>query len=129
MAGDETLSLSSSEDLRNSEPLIKPVWTLDLTSTYDANDTDAITSDVNQNGILRHITIVIPVTNTTGTTSQILLKNSDGATIFDSGEIAEGTTHQFAVDIPLSRATTVSLEPSAAAGTGGNVTTIKLQGI
>lgn len=127
--GDETLTLTGDGDLRNTEPLIKPVWTLDLTSTYDLNDSAAITLDIRQNGILRHITIVIPLTNTTGTTSQILLKNSDGATIFDSGEIAENATHQFAVDIPLSGVTTVSLEPSAAAGTGGNVTTIKLQGV
>ena len=129
MAGDETLTLTDSEDLRNTQSLIRPVWTLDLTSTYDTNDSDAITQEVRQNGVLRNITIVIPDTTTDNTTSQILIKNSDGATIFDSGEIAEGATHNFAVDIPLSGVTTVSLEPSAAAGAGGNVTTIKLQGV
>ncbi len=129
MAGDETLTLTDSEDLRNEQPLIRPVWTLDLTSTYDLNDSDAITLEIRQNGVLRHITIVIPVTTTGSTTSQILLKNSDGAIIFDSGEIAENDTHNFAVDIPLSGVTTVSLEPSNVASTGGNITTIKLQGV
>ena len=116
--GDESVILTTFEDLRNSEPRTKPVWEGVVTWTYDSDDTGLESLTVTElNGILLKIVISVPVTTTTGTTSQVLIKDNGDNTIFDSGELAESATpYTFNVFEPLSGDIDISYEPSAAAG-------------
>ena len=109
--------------------LVNTVWEIVVASVFDADDDSLISQAVQLNGTLRHVTITIPLTTTTGTTSQILVKDNGDNTVFDSGEIAENATHNFAVDIPLSGTIDVSVEPSAASGDAVTTTTITLRGV
>ena len=129
MAGTQTISVTTDTRFRTNQKRSEDVWDITVTSVHDASGDESVTEAIPFNGIIRHITITIPVTNTTGTTSQILIKDNDDSTVFDSGEIAENATHNFSVDLPLSGTIDVSVEPSAAAGSGGNTTTVALRGI
>ena len=116
--GDESVVLTTYEDLRNEQPLTKPVWEGVVTWTYDADDAGLEALTVTElNGILLKIIISVPVTTTTGTTSQVLIKDNEDQTIFDSGELAESATpYTFNVFEPVSGDIDISYEPSAAAG-------------
>lgn len=129
-AGDETATLTSSVERRNQEPFVKPVWEHVITWTYDADDAGLEAQAVPINGILLKIVIDIPATNTTGTTSQVLIKDNGDHTIFDSGEQAESDTvpYLFSVFEPLTGTIDISIEPSAAAGTGGSTPVVTLRG-
>lgn len=127
--GDQTITVTSNTVATISRKKSEEVWDIGITSTFDADDSSLISVAIPINRILRHVTVVIPDTTTDNTTSQILITNNDGDTIFDTGELAEGATHTFSVDIPLSGTIGVSVEPSTVAGSGGNITTIALQGI
>jgi len=127
--GDQTIVLNSKTKADQYRKRNEDVWEKVITSTFDTDDTTIASVAIPLNGILRHVTVAIPLTTTTGTTSQILIKDNGDNTVFDTGEIAENTTHNFVTDIALSGAVDVSVEPSAAAGTTGNITTITLRGV
>ncbi len=127
--GDESAVLTSSVERRNQEPNIKPVWEHVITWTYDTDDAGAETQAININGILLKVVIDIPVTTTTGTTSQVLIKDNGDHTIFDSGEQAENDTYVFSLYEPLSGTIDISIEPSAAAGTNGSTPVVTIRGI
>lgn len=129
--GDESVVLTSSVERRNIEPNIKPVWEHVITWTYDSDDAGAETQAININGILLKVVIDIPATTTTGTTSQVLIKDNGDHTIFDSGEQAESDTvpYVFSVYEPLTGTIDVSIEPSDVAGTSGSTPVVTLRGI
>lgn len=127
--GDQTIVLTSTTRAKINNTSSEDVWEMIITSTFDDDDDSLISAAIPLNGILRHITVVIPDTTTDSTTSQILITDDGGNTVFDTGEIAEGETHNFSVDLPLSGVIGVSVEPSAAAGSGGNETVITLRGV
>ena len=127
--GNQTIVQTSSTRSRINRVNNEDVWEIVITSTFDDDDSTLITVAVPLNGILRNVVVAIPATTTTSTTSQILIKDNGDNTVFDTGEIAEDATHSFVVDIPLSGTVDVSIEPSAAAGSGGNTTVITLRGI
>ena len=128
--GDQTIVLTSQttpDTLTRAKN--EDVWEKVITTTFDADDTTIVTLAIPLNGILRHVTVTLPLTTTTGTTSQILIKDNGDNTVFDTGEIAENATHNFVTDIPLSGTVDVSLEPSAASGDAVTTSTITLRGI
>ena len=127
--GDESVVLTSSVERRNQEPNIKPVWELVSTWTYDTDDAGAETISIPINGTLQKIILTIPVTTTTGTTTQLLIKDNGDNTIFDSGEQAENDTYTFNVSEPLSGTIDIVIEPSAAAGTSGSAPVVTMRGI
>lgn len=129
--GDESVVLTSSVERRNQEPLIKPVWEHVITWTYDSDDAGVETQAININGILLKVVIDIPATTTTGTTSQVLIKDNGDHTIFDSGEQAESDTVPYLFNLyePLTGTIDISIEPSAAAGTSGSTPVVTLRGI
>jgi len=129
MAGTQSISVTTNTTFATNQKRSEDVWDIVATSVHDATGDEAVTEAILFNGIIRHITITIPLTTTTGTTSQVLVKDNDDSTVFDSGELAENATHNFSVDLPLSGTIDVSVEPSAAAGAGGNTTTVALRGI
>jgi hypothetical protein len=126
--GDETITLTSSVDKRVEYPIDHPVWERLITASYDADDAGAVTHSEVINGILLKIIFTIPTTTTTGTTSQLLIKDNNDDTIFDSGELAEGSTYTFDVFEPLSGTIDITYEPSAAAGSA-ETPTVTLRGI
>ena len=128
--GDESVVLTSFVDRRKEgDADSSPVWELLITWSYDTDDTGAEVLAVNINGLLRKIVFTVPVTSTTGTTSQLLIKDNADNTIFDSGELAESATpYTFNVDEPLSGSIDVSYEPSAAAGSA-ETPTVSLRGV
>ena len=128
--GDQTIVLTSQttpDTLTRAKN--EDVWEKVVTTVFDADDTTIVTLAIPLNGILRHVTVTLPLTTTTGTTSQILIKDNGDNTVFDTGEIAENATHNFVTDIPLSGTVDVSLEPSAASGDAVTTSTITLRGI
>lgn len=127
--GDESATLTSFVERRNLEPNIKPVWEYVITWTYDSDDAGAETQSLNINGILLKVIVVIPVTTTTGTTSQVLIKDNGDHTIFDSGEQSEDATYVFSLYEPLSGTIDIVIEPSAAAGTTGSTPVVTIRGI
>jgi len=129
--GDESSVLTSTVDRRVQEPANMPVWEHVITWTYDTDDAGAETQAVPINGILLKVVIDIPATTTTGTTSQVLIKDNGDHTIFDSGEQAESDTvpYMFSVYEPLSGTIDISIEPSAAAGTSGSSPVVTLRGM
>ncbi len=129
MAGTQSISVTTNTRFDINQKRTEEVWDIVATSIHDSAGDEAVTEAIPFNGIIRHITITIPDTTTDNTTSQILIKDNGDNTVFDSGELAEGATHNFSVDLPLSGTIDVSVEPSAAAGAGGNTTTVGLRGI
>ena len=129
MAGSQSISVTTNTKFATNQKRSSDVWDIVATSVHDATGDELVTEAIPFNGIIRHITITVPLTTTTGTTSLILIKDNGDNTVFDSGEIAENATHNFSVDLPLSGTIDVSVEPSAAAGSGGNTTTVALRGI
>ena len=127
--GDESVTITGAIDVRTESDGAFPVWEIPIIWTYDADDAGAEVQTVNINGLLRKIMITLPATTTTGTTSQILIKDSQGDTIFDSGELDENDSYTFNVDEPLAGAITVSLEPSTFPGANGVTPTVTLRGV
>ena len=126
--GDETITLTSAVEKRVDFGPLGQVWERLITASYDADDDGPVTQALNINGILLKIVFDIPVTTTTGTTSQLLIKDNNDDTIFDSGELAEGSTYTFNLFEPLTGTIDVTYEPSAAAGSV-ETPTITLRGI
>ena len=131
--GDQTIVLVSRtvEAAKRLSPIEThgKVWEFVIAATFDADDTVAVLFRTPFNGIVKHISVDLPLTTTTGTTSQILIKDNGGIVVFDSQEIAENNTHNFVVDVPLSGTITISVEPSAASGDAVTISTITLRGI
>jgi len=127
--GDQTIVKTSDNRAKINSTENEDVWEIVITSTFDADDDSAVSLAIPLNGILRHVTVTLPLTTTTGTTSQILIKDNGDNTVLDTGEIAENATHNFVIDIPLSGTIDVSLEPSAASGDAVTTSTITLRGV
>ena len=124
---DQTITITTELDQRI-DPLL-PVWEHLITASYDTDDTGVATQAININGILLKVVISVPVTTATGTTSQVLIKDNNDVTIFDSGELAESATpYTFNLFEALSGSIDVSYEPSGAAGSA-ETPTITLRGI
>ena len=127
--GDQTISITSSTLAKIAPRHKDDVWEIVLTGSFDDDDVSAATTTFPLNGMLRKIVVELPATTTTGTTSQVLIKDNGSNTIFDSTEKAEGSTYTFDVEEPLSGNITVSIEPSDVAGAGGCAPVITLRGI
>ena len=127
--GDQTIVLTTNTTAKRNQTPNEDVWEIVVTTTFDADDDTIVTLPIPLNVILRHVTVVIPLTTTTGTTSQVLIKDNGDNTVFDTGEIAENETHNFVADIALSGTIDVSYEPSAASGDAVTTITITLRGI
>jgi hypothetical protein len=131
--GDQTIVLTSNsvEAGVHISPIERngDVWELVITTTFDADDTTAVKMSIPLNGILRHVTVALPLTTTTGTTSQVQIKDNGNNVVFDTDEIAENDTHNFVTDIALSGEIDITYEPSAASGDAVTVSTITLRGI
>ena len=126
--GDESITLTSSVDKRNSEPLAKPVWERIITASHDADDTGDVTQALNLNGLLRKIVFTVP-NYTNAITGQLVIKDNGDNTIFDSGEKAKNATYTFSLDEPLSGTIDIVMGVSGAAGGSGGDMVATLRGV
>jgi len=127
--GDESATLTTSLDKRVLN-VNYPVWERVITWTYDSDDEGLETISIPLNGIVLKAILTLPDTVTDTTTSQLLIKDNGGNTIFDSGEQSEGegVTYTFSLFEPLSGTIDLSIEPSAAYGSEESIV-VTLRGI
>lgn len=94
--------ISSFVENRNDQFLVQPVWEYVSTfSVVSGDTTGAIT--IPMNGIARHFTYKTPNTTNNDLTSTLTVSDNDGNIIFTTGAgIAENTTNNYSVDLPLS---------------------------
>lgn len=114
--GNETIVLTRTNDRRRD--VRYPVWEIVATATHDADDTGDVTLTQAINGILRQIIFKVPA-NTNSVTGQLVIKDNDGNTLYDSTEKAAGTTTLAAVIIPIVGTISIVMGVSGVAGTTG----------
>ena len=106
-----------------------PVWDAVVTVSWDDDDIGAATQDVIINGIIQKIIFVPPAGATSNRTYQLLIKDNEDVTIFDSGERDYDGTYAFSVHEPVTGTIEVSVEPSGALGATNPDGTVTLRGI
>lgn len=126
--GNESITITSSVDRRQQEPLQKSVWEYVITATYDVDDTGDVTQSIPVNGTLRKVILTIP-SFTNSITGQVVIKDNGDNTIFDSGEQTKGVTYAFNLDEPVSGTLDVVIGVSGAAGGTGGSIAVTLRGI
>lgn len=127
--GDETITVN--RDTRGAVRLQKndEVWEIKLTAAHDADDTGDVTQAIlDMNVILQKIVFTVP-NYTNAITGQLVIKDNDDATIFDSGEKAKNATYAYNLSEPLSGTVDVVMGVSGAAGGSGGSMTAVLRGI
>lgn len=126
--GDQTVSLTSSVERRNQEPLIKPVWEHVITAVFDDDDTANVTHALPVNGILIKVILVAPDA-TTGRTYQVEIDDNADNEIFDSGEQAENATYTFNMFEPVTGTIDINIGPSGTMGATNPDIVVYLRGI
>ncbi len=111
--------LTTELDRRNLEPTKQPVWEHVLTYTIEADGgSSEIKVPLPINGIIRHISAVVGAAGgITGTINLAIDDNAD-AEIFSATSLAESTTNNFQVDLPVSGTIDVGVNPSDDPTTG-----------
>lgn len=125
--GNETITLTSEKDKRSNQDKF-PVWQRVITATHDADDTGDVTITEDINGILQTIIFTVP-NYTNSITGQLVIKDDQGNTIYDSEEKTKATTYKVAVTEPLYGKCSFVLSISGAAGGTGGSMVVTLRGI
>lgn len=98
-AGDEYITLTRQIDIRKNVDY--PVWEALITATYDADDTDDVTQAIIINGTIQKVILYIPAFTNGDETAQILIRDHEDRTIFDSGEQPDATTYAWNLHEPV----------------------------
>ena len=106
-----------------------PVWDAVVTVSCDDDDIGAATQDVIINGIIQKIIFVPPAGATSNRTYQLLIKDNEDVTIFDSGEQLEASTFAWSVHEPVTGTIDIVVGPSGALGTLNPDAVVTLRGI
>lgn len=125
--GNQTVSITSSIERRNQEPLIKPVWEHVVTAVFDADDTTNVTQNLPINGILVKVILLAP-DGANAVTYQVEIDTNTDVEIFDTGEQAEAANYTYNLFEPLSDSINVHIGPSGAIGDEQSIIVI-LRGI
>jgi hypothetical protein len=96
---DEYATLTRQTD--NRKNVNYPVWDALITATYDADDTDDVTQALIINGVIQKIIFHVPTFTNGGETAQILIRDNEDRTIFDSGEQPDAATYAWSVHEPV----------------------------
>ena len=126
--GDETVTLTSYFERRNQEPNIKPVWDVIVTATHDADDTGDVTQALNINGIIQKVILTVP-NFTNSITGQVVIKDNEDKTIFDSGEQAKNADYAFSLHEPVTGTIDVVIGVSGVAGGTGDSIVVAIRGL
>jgi len=128
-ATDRTFVITSDTRAKTNRTRTKHVWEIVCTATYDTEGATAIACPIPLNGIVRSIVYKTPDTTNNDLTSTLLLRDNSDYTVFTTGSgIAENTTNNYAVDIPLSGTVDLLHTLNEAAGAAA-VFTVTLRGI
>ena len=118
-------SLTTSLDRRNIEPKIKQVWENVLTYTIEADGgASEIKVAVPTNGIIKFISVVIGAAGGITGTINIAIDDNADAEIFSDTSLAESSTNNYHVDLPVSGIIDVGINPSDDPTTGQDDWTI-----
>ncbi len=109
--GDESIALTFLHKPR----LHNTVWDCIATSTHDADDTGDVTQAVTVNGIIQKVVLTIP-NFSNGITGQVVIKDNEDRTIFDSGEQAKNATYAFSLHEPVTGEIDIVIGVSGASG-------------
>ena len=127
--GDQTFVITSNTRAKVNQTPNEDVWEIVCTATYDADDSSAVSVAIPLNGTVRSIVYVTPDTSNNNLTSTLILRDNSDITVFTTGSgIAENTTNNYAVDIPLSGTVDLVHTLNEAAGAAA-VFTVTLRGI
>ena len=118
-------SINDSENRKDSQ---YPVWDVFTTASWDDSDANDLTQAVAINGIIQKIVFVTPDA-TNSVTYQVVIKDNEDETIFDSGEQAEAATYTFSLHEPVTGTIDIVVGPSGALGATNPDATVTLRGI
>lgn len=105
-----------------------PAWEYVLTSLWDADDTADATHSITIEGTLKKVIFTVPDT-ANNVTGQVLIRDHQDNTLFDSGEKAEAVTYPYDVNEVLTGTTDIVVGISAASGTAATSLVVTLKGI
>lgn len=124
---DPTAVLTRQIDIRKNVDY--PVWDAIVTASWsDDDDTGDITQDIIINGIIQKVVFVTP-NCTSAATFQVVIRDHEDATIFDSGEQAKNNTYTFNLHEPVTGTIDVTIGSSEALGATYPDATVTLRGI
>lgn len=124
--GDEEVALTRQTD--NRKDWRYPVWDALVTATWDDDDTADVTQAITINGIIQKVVLVAP-NGTNAVTYQVVIRDNEDSTIFDSGEQAENATYTWSLHEPVTGTIDVVIGPSGALGATNPDATVTLRGI
>ena len=105
-----------------------PVWDAVITVSWDDDDIGDAVQAVTINGIIQKIILVTPTGSNT-VTYQLVIRDNEDATIFDSGEQVEGSTYAWSVHEPVTGTIDILVGPSGALGATNPDAVVTLRGI
>lgn len=126
-ADDSSVALTRQTD--NRKDWRYPVWDVLVTASWDDDDTEDVTQAVTLNGIIQKIILVTPTGAGNTVTYQVVIKDNEGMTIFDSGEQAEAMVYSWSVHEPMTGTWSVVIGPSSNLGTPNPDAIVTLRGI
>lgn len=124
---DQTAALTRQTD--NRKNVDYPVWDVIVTASWDSDDTGIATQAVTINGIIQKIIYVTPTGASNTVTYQLIIRDNEDETIFDSGEQVEANTYTFNLHEPVTGTIDILVEPSGALGATNPDATVTLRGI
>ncbi len=123
---DETIALTRRTDLRPANERL--VWEIVATATHDSDDTGDVTLTQAINGTIKKVILTVP-NFTNSITGQVVLKDNNSRTIFDSGEQAKNATYVFNIDEPVIGTLSIVVGVSGVAGGSGGSIVVELRGV
>ena len=122
--GDETVSLTFIHKPRTRGT----VWDTIITASHDSDDTGDVTQAIKVNGIIQKVILNIPTMTNGSETGQVVIKDNEDRTIFDSGERGDNGTYAFSLHEPVTGEIDVVIGVSGATGNTVAITAV-LRGI
>lgn len=99
-----------------------------VTAVFGAADTEDATQTINYNGFIQKVIFTVPAF-TNSITGQLQIKDNQGNTVFDTGEVAKGATYQYNLSEPLYGDISIVIGVSGAAGGSGGSMVAVLRGV
>lgn len=98
-AADEYATLTRQVDIRKNVDY--PVWDAIITATYDSDDDGDVTQAITINGTIQKVIFHVPTFTDGAQTAQILIRDNEDRTIFDSGEQPDADTYAWSLHEPV----------------------------
>jgi len=116
---DEYITLTRQTDTRKNVDY--PIWDALITATYDADDTDDVTQALTINGIIQKVIFVVPTFTNGAETAQIVIRDNEDRTIFDSGEQPDAATYAWTLHEPVTGTIDIVIGISGVTGSAADI--------